>query len=334
MIAAAPATAQDALKPVKLMTVKAASSDFTRIFFGQVVAKQTVDLAFQVSGQIVEFPAIEGQPVAKGRLIARLDLETFELARDQARIQKEEADKAAERLQKLSGSAVSRVTVDEAVTQASLAAIALRNAEYSLDRATLVAPFDALVATRNVANFTTINAGTPVVRIHDMSELRIEIDVPEILFQRAGQNADVELVAKFEASEEIFPLAVREFNAETSSVGQSYRITLGLAPPEGLNILPGSSVTVTATVKGEAGGVIIPASAIAAEADGSVSVMVFEPGDGDEGTIRKTPVELEPAADGTVRLLSGPAEGAEIVAAGAAALQDGQAVRRFTGFRN
>jgi len=334
LLIAVHALADTVVKPVKLIKVETNQGAVERTFFGQIVAKQTVDLAFQVGGQIIKFPVVEGETIKKGELIAELDLETFKLALDQARLQKEEADRTVARYNKLSESTVSSVKIEEAVTQANLAEIAVRKAEYSLRQATLTAPFDALVATRNVANFSTISSGTPVVRVHDMSELRIEIDVPEILMQRAGRDPDAIFTAKFEMSEKDFPLVVREFNAETSSVSQSFRITFGLAPPKGLNILPGSSVTVVVKIRSDATSVIIPTSAVAIGANGDVSVLVFEPGEGDTGTLRRVKVEIEPTSNGGFRVVSGLAKGVEIVAAGASALEDSQQVRRFTAFRN
>lgn len=329
------AHAQDApLKLAKIVAVESEAPALARQFFGQVAAKETVELAFQVGGQIVEAPIVEGQVIAKGGLIAKLDLEPFELALDQARVQKEQAERVVERFQRLQGSSVSQVTVDDAETQLQLATIAERDAARSLRNATLLAPFDALVAARNVANFTTIGAGTSVVRLHDMSELRVEIDVPEVLFQRAGEDPDVDLFAKFPASEQQFPLGVREFNAETSQVGQTFRITLGMPPPENLVVLPGSSVTVFATLHGGQSGVTIPQSAIVAADDGTTHVMVFSPAGAEDGTVAMTPVEISPDADGRMRVLNGLEAGQEIVASGANMLKDGERVRRFTGFSN
>ena len=323
--------AQDA-PLAKLITVAPMDSGMSRTFFGRVAARETVDLAFQVSGQIVEFPAVEGEPVPKGGLIAQLDLEPFQLSLDQARAQADQANRTLERLERLQGSSVSEVTVQDARTQAELNAIALRNAQRALDQATLTAPFDALVAARNAATFATINAGTPVVRLHDMSELRIEIDVPEILFQQAGEDPDVVLSATFPASDRQFPVTPREFNAETSGVGQTFRITLGLPPPEGLVVLPGSSVTVAAQIMGEAPMLVVPASALTTANDGTAHVMVFEPTGADEGTVRRTPVTIQPTARGAVSVTSGLSAGQEIVASGAARLEDGATVRRFGGF--
>lgn len=328
-----PALAQEKPKLAKIFAVETSNSDLVRKFFGQVVAKETVDLAFQVGGQIVEFPLIEGQPVAEGGIVAQLDLVPFELALDQAKVQKEQADRTLARLEKLKGNTVSQVTIDDAKTQTQLAEIAVRNAQRSLDNATLHSPFQALVAARNVANFSSVGAGTPIVRLHDMSELRIEIDVPEVMFQRAGQNADVSITAQFPANDKSYPLEVREFNAETSQVGQAYKLTFGMAPPEGLTILPGSSVTVTAVIKGaNETPMQIPASAIVTSNSGQTNVMVFVPAGADEGNVQLTPVKITPSSTGQVQVSSGLQPGQEIIATGASALADGQVVRRFTGF--
>ncbi|NOD49064.1 MULTISPECIES: efflux RND transporter periplasmic adaptor subunit [unclassified Ruegeria] len=333
-VLASPIAAQDTPKPVKLIEVRETAPGFTRQFFGRVAARQTVDLAFQVAGQIVEMPINEGFVIPKDGLIARLDQEPFELRLNRARLQKEQADRTVARLSRLRGTTASQVTVDDAETEAQLAAITLRDAEYDLEHATLTAPFDALVSSRAVEAYTTVSAGTPIVRIHDMSELRIEVDVPEILFQRSGQNDDITITARFPVSDEVFPLEIREFDAETSSVGQTFRIQFGLTPPEGLQILPGSSVTVNVQVQDERTGIIVPATAIVADATGELSVMVFSPAGADEGTVRRVLVTIEPTQTGDVRVLTGLSDGDEVVVAGGAVLTDGQAVRRFTGFAN
>ncbi|KIC46879.1 hemolysin D [Ruegeria sp. ANG-S4] len=333
-VLAAPTTAQETPKPVKLMQVKETAPGFSRQFFGRVAARQTVDLAFQVAGQIVEMPVNEGFVIPEGELIAHLDQEPFELKLDRARLQKDQADRTVARLSRLRGTTASQVAVDDAETAAQLAAIAVRDAEYELEHATLTAPFDALVSSRAVEAFTTVSAGTPIVRIHDMSELRIEVDVPEILFQRSSQEDEITITARFPVSDEIFPLEIREFDAESSSVGQTFRIQFGLTPPEGLQILPGSSVTVNVQVQDQQTGIVVPATAIVADANGDLNVVVFSPVGADEGTVTRVPVKIEPTQSGDVRVLEGLSDGDEIVVAGGSALSDGQSVRRFVGFSN
>ena len=327
-------SAQQEPRLAKLIPVTFEEAVAARHFFGQVVAKETVDLAFQVGGQLVELPVIEGETLEAGAVVARLDLEPFQLALDQALAQQAQADRTLARLEQLQGSAVSQVTVDDAQTTAELAAIAARTAERNLEQASLHAPFDALVAARDIANFSTISAGTPIVRLHDMSELRVEIDVPELLFQRAGRTPDIDIWAEFPDDDTRFPLEIREFNAEAASIGQTFRLTLAMEPPEDLVVLPGSSVTVVARSRAAATRPIIPASAIVTANDGSKSVLVFRPQGAAEGTVHAVPIEITPTASGQIEVVSGLESGQEIVASGAALLADGEQVRRFTGFPN
>lgn len=319
---------------VKLETVTSGAAEETHVFFGRVVARETVDLAFQVGGQIVQFPVEEGAMVQAGDLVALMDQEPFELALAEANAQKVQADRTSQRYRELVGSSVTQTTLQDAETEGELAAIAVRNAQRDLAHATLLAPFDGIVAARVVPNYSTVSAGSPVVRLHDMSDLRIEIDVPETLVQRAGGDKDVTLFAKFPSNDKSYPMALREFNAETAQVGQTYSITLGMTPPDDLDVLPGASAKVTAIlITGEVG-IIVPASAIITENDRSTSVMVFSPTGANEGTVAAIPVEIAPTDHGKVRVLSGLSEGQEIVIIGAGALHDGDAVRRFTGFGN
>lgn len=324
------AAAQEPVRPVKLMEVEAASGAITRQFFGRVAARQTVDLAFQVGGQIVSFPAVEGQLVAEGNLIAQLDLSGFELTLEEAKLRQQQADRNVKRFERLGGDNISQVSIDDARTLADLARVTVRNAERSLAQATLRAPFDALVATRNVANFTTISPGSPVVRLHDMSEVRVEIDVPELLFQRAARDAEVVFHAVFPVGEERYPLAVREFNAETSQIGQTFQLTLTLERPDDRRILPGMSVAVFATIDEGDTRLFVPASAVVISPDNSTSVMVYE--GAQTGTVMRRPVTLEATAVGQFVVVDGLHAGEQIVVTGAAALAPGEQVRRFDGF--
>lgn len=325
--------AQGALKPVKLLQTSSEALVLERQFFGQVAAKQTVDLAFQVSGQILKFPVAEGRTVANGGLIAELDLEPFELQLEQAQLRKEQADRTVARLKNLTGT-VSQVSIDDAETEAGLALVALRDAEYEFEHATLNAPFDALVSSREVEQFTTVSSGTPIVRLHDMSELHIKVDVPEVLFQRAEESDVLTISANFPGQDAEYPLEILEYDAEASSVGQTYQVTLRLTPPENRQILPGASATVKVRVNTGEAGIRVPATALVTATDGSTGVMVYSPVGAKEGTIAWTKVKVEATQNGDFRVAEGLAGDEEVVLTGGGALKDGQKVRRFTGFGN
>lgn len=332
LLIAFPAFAQEAdppaavPKPVKLMTLSARPVALQRQFFGQVTARQTVDLAFQVGGQLEELNADEGSSIAEGALIARLDLAGYQRAVAQAEATYDKAQRDAERLASLRGQAASEVTVRDAETQLQLAGIALENARDDLVHASLRAPFDALVARRLVANYQTVSPGTPVVRLHDVSEMRVDIQVPEVLFRQAGAGDSVTFEAELPGDGTRHPLVLREFETETSSVGQTYTITLAFTENPGAFVFPGASVTVYATAEGKApDGILLPQTALVFDPAGGAAVMVHA-----DGHVTETPVEVELHADGRLYMTDGPDEGTQIVMTGASQLRDGQPVRPFT----
>jgi RND family efflux transporter MFP subunit len=279
---------------------------------------------------MIEFPAIEGAIIEAGALVAKLDQEPFQLALDRAIASQEKSQRDLKRLQRLKANA-SQAQVDGASTALVLADLAVRDARLALQRSTLNAPFAALVANRITANYSTVGAGTPIARLHDMSELHIEIEVPEVLVQQLGDNPNVELTATFPASDQTFALSFREVIAEASRIGQTFTVTLGMSPPDDLLLLPGATATVRATLMDQATGMIVPASAIHTAASGDVSVMRFVQAD-NGATVVMTPVEIELNHNGAVQITSGLESGSEIVAAGVNSLRDGQAVRRFESF--
>ena len=218
--------------------------------------------------------------------------------------------------------------------RSSLAEVSLRTAQTNLNHATLYAPFDALVARREVALFSTVSAGTPIARLHDMSELHVEIDVPELLFQRTNESDRFEIVATFPGSDKEYPLEILEYTAEASAVGQTYRVTLSMEPPEDRQVLPGASTTVSVRVMVGRHRISLPATAIVTTPAGVTGVMIFTPTGADQGAVTWTEVTVEPNQFGEFDVLSGVNDGDEVVLTGGAALKDGQAVRRFTGFSN
>ena len=292
---AAAVAAEHAPRPVKLTEVRTGTDPLERDFFGRVRARETVDLAFQVGGQIVDFPVAEGSQVGRGEVVASLDLAPFERQLRRAEVNLAKAERDLERLQDLSSSAVSEVQIRDARTQYDLAQIALDEARQALEDATLETDFDALVARREVSTYTTVAAGEPVVRLHDMSELRVDIEVPEVLFRRAADSDDVVFEATFPGYEETFPLTLREFEAETAEVAQTFGITLAFTGEVPDWVYPGASVEVSASAAREAGAaqITLPEPAVVFDADGSPAVFVFEPSaeDPEIGTVHRREVD-------------------------------------------
>lgn len=322
------------IRPVKVATLAVEAERPTRRFFGRIVARSTVDLAFQVGGEITVFGIEEGERVPAGAVLAQLDLEPYELALRSAELALEQADRAYQRLERLGPQTTSQASIDDAETARDLAAVTKRQAERDLENATLTAPFDLLAASRYVDAFTTIQPGQQIIRVHDMGELRIDINVPEIIFRSAQGPEDFNLYAELVGDDATYPLIPREFNAETSEIGQSFVITLAFAGEADSRLLPGATVTVVAEPVIKSPAIYLPAAAVIIDPDQSLHVMVYEPIEAEPGygVARKTAIEIETGEGQRLKVVSGVAPGDHIVAAGPGQVDDGEKVRRFEGF--
>ena len=65
-----PAPAPEVARPIKILELGGSGAGSLREFPGQVSAAQHVELAFEASGQLIEFPVREAQEVTKGQLLA------------------------------------------------------------------------------------------------------------------------------------------------------------------------------------------------------------------------------------------------------------------------
>lgn len=320
------APAAEPVRTVKLERLEPTAGIRTRSFVGRVGAVRTVELAFQVGGRITEMPVREGQRLPRGSLLAALDPEDLRLAVQEAEVQRSLAERTWQRNRGLSPGTVARAVIDEAEAQFNLRDVALRQARRNLEHATLHAPFDALVTQRLVDPFTVVAAGTAVLRVQDVTELRVAISVPEDLVAVVGQEDLLEVEAVLPSRPDLrFPLTYREHRTQPDAVAQTYQVSFGMPHPDGVAVLPGMTVAVRARYTGRAAPAAELTVPIAAIVPGTPPhVWLVEP---EGGEVRRQEVALGAVLGERVAVAEGLQTGQVIVAAGAARLREGMRVR-------
>ncbi|WP_168206381.1 efflux RND transporter periplasmic adaptor subunit [Labrenzia sp. PHM005] len=329
-IAEAEAKLHAAPRPAKLFTVTDQIGLIERRFAGRVAAVQTVDLSFQVKGRLVELPVLESQQVSKGDLIGKLETADYDRALREATINVEQAKRELDRLETLRDRSVISVSAfDAQKDKYDLAVERLKEAKQDLEYTDLRAPFDGIVSLRLIDNFTTVSVGTPVVRLHDISEVQVDINVAEALFGRVTETEVVSMEARFPAYKDVwFPLIYREHSSQVDDVTQTYRVTLAMPRKDADQLFPGmtASVRVKFLPEGlELGEMfLIPTGSVAIDGDGKSFVWIF---DDKSGAVAKRGVEVGTIMGDYIPVSSGLGAGEEIVSAGAAFLSEGQVVR-------
>ncbi|MHA7773187.1 efflux RND transporter periplasmic adaptor subunit [Roseibium sp. M-1] len=319
-------------RPAKIFKVTDQIGLLERRFAGRVAAVKTVDLSFQVPGKLVKLPVLESQQVKEGDLIASLDTADYDRAVREATINADQAKRELDRLETLRDrSVISQSAYDEQENKHDLALEALKEARQNLGYTTLTAPFDGIVSDRLVDSFTTVSVGTPVVRMHDVSEVQVDINVAEALFGRVTESEVASIEARFPAyGDKMFPLQYREHSSQVDAVAQTYRITLAMPRSGAEQLSPGmtASVIVKFLPEGLELGeqFLVPTSAVAVDGNGDSYVWKFAD---DTGAVSKQPVEIGTVMGDYLPVRSGLTAGDEIVSAGVAYLSDGQIVRRL-----
>lgn len=297
-----------------------------RYFPARLEASQAANLSFQVVGKLVHFPVIKGDQIAKGELIARLDQTDYQLNVDAARVAFEQTARDLQRLQQLRNqNHVSQAQLDEAKTARDRAEVELDRARQHLMYTEMFAPFDAIIADRTVENFSQVAAGTPIVRIHDLSRIEVEIAVPEILLPQVQDPYDFKVTATLPSvPNRSFELTFKEFATEPDPRSRTYRVTFDMENPEDLRLLPGMSATVRiALVNDDFVLPVLPLHAVVGEG-ANAQVFVYHP---ETQRVERRPVTAGRLTGEGVEIISGLEAGEQIVAAGVGFLSDGMQVR-------
>ena len=98
-----PAPEAPAVRPVKILEIESAATGTPREYPGKVAAARQADMAFEVAGVVIEFPVDEGEEVAEGALLARLDARDYQgaarLEQQRGKVSIDLLDQRAEKIQ-------------------------------------------------------------------------------------------------------------------------------------------------------------------------------------------------------------------------------------------
>lgn len=322
---------KEVVRPVKIMTVKSGLGPGLHKFAGVVRGSRRSELSFKVSGPLVQLPMEEGQQVKKGQLIARIQPRDFENAVKEARARAREAENQYKRYRQLyARKQVSKADFDRYRAARDVARAQLEDARNALKDTYLKAPFDGVIAKRFVENYQKVQAKEPIVYLHDIGQIEILVDVPELIIAelKGKGGKKIKTWAEFQSAPgKKYPLKLKEFSTRADPATQTYQVVLIMDQPKEANILPGMTATVAAELGSgkTAGNLRIPAIAVLDDASGKAYVWVL---DKKNMTVHKTLVKIGPLTGSKDIVVTKGLKGGEtIVVAGVTQLRDGMKVR-------
>ena len=315
-----------ALRPTKLYTVQAFDQAREYRLFARIANRETIDLKFEVAGQLAALPIHEGEKIKRGDLIAELDASEHKLALDRANASLTLARQEHQRLETLHAKGIlSTAELDEAKTRHQLLRIGVAEAREVLKDCVILAPFDALIVRRFKPVHSAVIAGDAVVRLTRADTIELLADVPEKLVTKIQKNGISRAYARFSADpDSAWPVTLIEQNAQVNPTTLTYetRFTLDRIPE--WNPLQGMTAQLSLALPSIAQQLLVPTAALQTDVDGSFFVWVTLPPD---YRVAKRLVKVGTPSSGMLPITLGLAVGETVVAAGGSALRAGQKIR-------
>ena len=272
----------------------------------------------ETAGRIERLPVEVGDHVRKGQVLARVDTRTLAAQVEEAESRHELAETTYERLAALrDDELVSAQQIDEARSNRVGAEARLAIARANLAKSVVRASRPGVVTERHADRAEYVAPGAPLVRVVDLSTIRVEARLAEsqVAHIRPGAPATVRVDALGIEREGRVEALVP--TADPASKTFALRVELDNAD---LEVLAGMSARVRVPGRTFEDVVVVPQSAVVEGRERRVFVV-----EGDRAVER--PVRLGPSTGDSVAVLEGLDTGERLVVRGQRVLVDGQRVR-------
>ncbi|WP_063368265.1 efflux RND transporter periplasmic adaptor subunit [Pseudoalteromonas luteoviolacea] len=305
--------------PVAAYSVQQATGFYQfRQVTGQVVKHQEAEIGFEFNGVLESLYADQGDAVKKGQLLAKQDtqllaIEKLELLAnlDKVKAQLTLAEQDSERLLKLSKSNYSaQQQLDQNRSQISVLKaefqvlnVKLQGMDVRLEKANLKAPFDGVIAAREVSIGEVVGPGKVALRVLEQSNSEVRIGVPQ------GLLSDIQKTMPITVGGTVYQAQKRSGGTNLDPISRTVQLRFSL--PEDALVFSGQMAVMTIAKKQQKNGYWVPISALTNGTRGTWQIYQIE-----QGRLQPTAVEVL-HSDGQYAYIDGDfMNGTEILANG------------------
>ncbi|HET9253479.1 MAG TPA: efflux RND transporter periplasmic adaptor subunit [Candidatus Eisenbacteria bacterium] len=277
---------------------------------GTIEAADYITVVSEIDAEVVSLPFREGQPIAKGSLIARLDDDMLRAEVERASAVRDQAKATYERVKEVvSQGAGAAQDLDNAAAELKVAEANLALARTRLSKTRITAPFSGLVGSRRVSPGAYLRAGTPITDLAQVATLKTTFSVPERYLGKLRRGSSVSV------STTAFPGyaltgRIDVIDPVLDEASRSAQV-IARVPNPGNRFRPGMSANVSAVLSERMNALTIPSEAVFAEGTQTFVYVV-----GPDSSVARTPVKLGTRFTDVVEVTEGLKEGDRIVRAG------------------
>jgi membrane fusion protein (multidrug efflux system) len=286
---------------------------------GRIEAVQAVELRPDEQGRVVELLFREGQAVAEGTPLVKIDDALLKAQAVRAVAERDLANQQRERMRRLrADNAASPADLERVEAAARSAEAALAVLELQIERTTVKAPFAGTVGQRLVSTGDYVTPATPLLTLQTTNPQRAVIEVPERYAAdlRRGQEIEFTVAAHpgraFTAEVEFIDPVVQ---AESRTI-----LVKARAPNRDQALKSGMFIEARLAVTTRSGAIVVPEDAVQPLRTANVAWAVVD------GKASRRIVQLGTRSAGKVEILSGIEAGELVVVGGLERMADGMPV--------
>ena len=310
-----------AMPGIVVEAAKVASAPMPQVItaVGSLRSDESVTLRPEVAGRVSAIQFQEGQPIAKGTTMVRLDPAINEAEVEQAKanlwLAKTKYERAID-LQKQGF--ISSQAKDEAENNLRISEAAIALAQARLAKTVIKAPFAGVVGLRSVSLGDYVKEGQDLVNLESIDPLKVDFRVPEVYLKQVGVGQSLE-IGLDALPGRTYDGKVFAINPLVDAGGRAIVIRAQVRNAD-TALRPGMFARVRLITKNERDTLVVPEQALVPQGEDQY---VFKVADGKAVRIK---VETGQRRDARVEITSGLAAGDVVVTAGQLKLRDGAPV--------
>lgn len=286
---------------------------------GIVEAWTQLELMAKLSGSVVDVLVQEGDRVAKGDVLARIEADDYRIAYESTSATYRLAKIDYERDKEMFAKKVkSQAELERSRTHMQTAKAAMENARLQLDRCSITAPMDGVVNRLDAKVGLLLSVADPVAQILAIDRVKAVVGIPESDIAAVSGIDKVTLTIKALNDRRVVGKAYY-LSSAPETAARLYRFELALDNTKD-DILPGMFVRADIIKKSVHDGVAVPLYAVITRNDEQYVYVAV----GD--TVEKRPVELGIIDGWRVQVVKGLSAGERVVIEGHREVDVGQKI--------
>jgi len=295
---------------------------------GDVATKQNVLIYPEMAGTLEQVYVTEGDRVAKGQILGRIDDGGMANQLEQLKAQAALAETTFERQKRLWEQNIgSEIQYLQAKTSYEATKNNVEQVERQLSKSALRAPFSGIIddVIKDQGTVVSPGPGSEVFRIVNLSNMYITVDVPETYVGSINEGTKAKVY--FPVLGDSVQTKIRQAGNFINPNNRSFSVEIPVTNAKG-RVKPNLSARVMINDYSNPGALLVPQSVISENAEGDQYVFIAEnPTEEMKGTAKKRVVTTGKTQGRFVEILSGLKAGDLIIQEGARSVKDNQEVQ-------